>query len=76
MSDINTGNINYSLNKNDFYKIIFGNTFYYIPHYFVLFLFYVLYLHLCIGGGGGGEALPGPLGRQGPQAVRSHHDHG
>jgi uncharacterized protein involved in cysteine biosynthesis len=30
------GNINYSLNKNDFYKIIVGCTILFIPFYYIL----------------------------------------
>ena len=41
----NTGNINYSLNKNDFYKILIGCIFYYIPYYFVIIVISTIYLY-------------------------------
>jgi len=39
-----TGNINYSLNKSDFSKIIINNTFTFIPFYFVLVILSIAYL--------------------------------
>jgi hypothetical protein len=39
-----TGNINYSLNKNDFYKIIVGGLVFFIPFYYILVLISFLYL--------------------------------
>jgi hypothetical protein len=41
----NTGNINYSLNKNDFYTILNGCIFYYIPYYFILIIISIIYLY-------------------------------
>lgn len=40
-----TGNINYSLNKNDFYKVISGGTMLFIPFYYILIIFSILYLY-------------------------------
>ena len=40
----NTGNINYSLNKNDVYKVLVGCVSYFIPHYFVLIIISILYI--------------------------------
>jgi hypothetical protein len=40
----NTGNINYSLNKNDVYKVLAGCVSYFIPHYFVLIIISMLYI--------------------------------
>lgn len=40
----NTGNINYSLNKNDVYKVLAGCVSYFIPHYFVLIIISILYI--------------------------------
>jgi hypothetical protein len=39
-----TGNINYSLNKNDFYKILSGNIFLFIPFYFILIAISIIYI--------------------------------
>ena len=39
-----TGNINYSLNKNDFSKILLNNTFTFIPFYFILVILSISYL--------------------------------
>jgi hypothetical protein len=41
----NTGNINYSLNKNDFYKILVGCIFNYVPYYFILVIMSTIYLY-------------------------------
>jgi hypothetical protein len=41
----NTGNINYSLNKNDFYKILIGSIFCYIPYYFILVVASLIYVY-------------------------------
>jgi len=41
----NTGNINYSLNKNDFYKILVGCISYYIPYYFILVIISIVYIY-------------------------------
>lgn len=38
------GNINYSLNKNDFYKILLKNTFLFIPFYFILVILSISFL--------------------------------
>ena len=38
------GNINYSLNKNDFYKILVGGITYFIPYYYALIIISVLYI--------------------------------
>jgi hypothetical protein len=40
----NTGNINYSLNKNDVYKVLAGCVSYFIPHYFILIVISLLYI--------------------------------
>ena len=40
----NTGNINYSLNKNNVYKVLVGCVSYFIPHYFVLIIISILYI--------------------------------
>lgn len=40
----NTGNINYSLNKNDVYKVLTGCVSYFIPHYFILIIISILYI--------------------------------
>jgi hypothetical protein len=40
----NTGNINYSLNKNDFYKVLTGTLIYFIPYYYVLLIISVIFL--------------------------------
>ena len=40
----NTGNINYSLNKNDVYKVLAGCVSYFIPHYFILIIISLLYI--------------------------------
>jgi hypothetical protein len=40
-----TGNINYSLDKNDFYKILAGCVTYYIPHYFILVIISIIYIY-------------------------------
>ena len=39
-----TGNINYSLNKNDFYKILTGASLYFIPFYYILVIISLLYI--------------------------------
>ena len=39
-----TGNINYSFNKNNFYKIVTGGTLYFIPHYYVLIFISLIYI--------------------------------
>jgi hypothetical protein len=41
----NTGNLNYSLNKNDFYKIILGCSLSFIPFYFFLITSSSIYLY-------------------------------
>ena len=41
----NTGNINYSLDKNDFYKILVGCISYYIPYYFILVIISLVYIY-------------------------------
>jgi hypothetical protein len=41
----NIGNINYSLDKNDFYKIITGSVSYFIPYYYVLTFILLIYLY-------------------------------
>ena len=41
----NTGNINYSLNKNDFYKILVGCISYYVPYYFILVIASAIYIY-------------------------------
>jgi len=40
----NTGNINYSLNKNDVYKVLSGCVSYFMPHYFILIIISLLYI--------------------------------
>ena len=40
-----TGNINYSLDKNDFYKILVGCVIYYIPHYCILLIMSLIYIY-------------------------------
>jgi len=40
----NTGNINYSLNKNDVYKVLAGCVSYFTPHYFILIIISILYI--------------------------------
>lgn len=40
-----TGNINYSLNKNDIYKIINGNTLYFLPFYYILTIISIIYIY-------------------------------
>jgi hypothetical protein len=40
----NTGNINYSLNKNDVYKVLAGCVSYFIPHYFILIIISMIYI--------------------------------
>lgn len=40
----NTGNINYSLNKNDFYKVLTGTLIYFIPYYYLLLFVSVIFL--------------------------------
>ena len=40
----NTGNINYSLNKTDFYNILINNTFAFVPFYIVLVVLSLAYL--------------------------------
>lgn len=44
MPQQNIGNINYSLNKNDFYKIIIGGLAFFIPFYYILTLLSSLFL--------------------------------
>jgi hypothetical protein len=39
-----TGNINYSLNKSDFSKILINNTFTFVPFYFILVILSIAYL--------------------------------
>jgi hypothetical protein len=39
-----TGNINYSLNKNDFHKIITGSIYYFIPQYYILIIISAIYI--------------------------------
>ena len=41
----NTGNINYSLNKNDVYKVLAGCVSYFIPHYFILIIISMIYIY-------------------------------
>jgi len=41
----NTGNINYSLNKNDFFKILVGCTVLFIPFYYILIAVSSIYLY-------------------------------
>jgi hypothetical protein len=41
----NTGNINYSLNKNNFYTILIGCISYYVPYYFILVIISVAYIY-------------------------------
>jgi hypothetical protein len=41
----NTGNINYSLNKNDVYKVLAGSVSYVVPHYFILIIISMLYIY-------------------------------
>jgi hypothetical protein len=41
----NTGNINYSLNKNNFYKILVGCISYYVPYYFILVIISAMYIY-------------------------------
>jgi hypothetical protein len=41
----NTGNINYSLNKNDFYKIITGGIFLFLPFYYILTIISLLFIY-------------------------------
>lgn len=41
----NTGNINYSLNKNDVYKVLAGSVSYVVPHYFILMIISMLYIY-------------------------------
>ena len=38
------GNINYSLNKNNFYEILVGGIIYFIPYYYALIIISVLYI--------------------------------
>lgn len=40
-----TGNINYSLNKNDFYKIISGALIAFLPNYYILVFISLIYLY-------------------------------
>jgi hypothetical protein len=40
----NTGNINYSLNKNQVYKILTGSIIYLIPHYYILTIISLVYI--------------------------------
>jgi hypothetical protein len=40
-----TGNINYSLNKNDFYKIISGCFLLFIPFYYILIFISIIYIY-------------------------------
>jgi len=40
-----TGNINYSLNKNDFYKIISGALIGFLPNYYILVFISLIYLY-------------------------------
>ena len=40
----NLGDINYSLNKNDFYKILTGNLIYFIPYYYALLFISSIFL--------------------------------
>jgi hypothetical protein len=40
-----TGNINYSLNKNDFYKIITGALIAFLPNYYILVFISLIYLY-------------------------------
>ena len=40
-----TGNINYSLNKNDFHTILKGGITYFIPHYYILVIISLLYIY-------------------------------
>ena len=39
------GNINYSLNKNDFYKILSGSMYNFLPYYYVLIIISFIYLY-------------------------------
>ena len=41
----NTGNINYSLKKNDVVKVISGSIIYFIPYYYILVVISVLYIY-------------------------------
>jgi hypothetical protein len=40
----NTGNINYSLDKNDFHKILMNCIYCYIPYYIILIIFSIIYI--------------------------------
>jgi len=40
-----TGNINYSIDKNDFHKILAGCISYYIPHYYLLIFISIIYIY-------------------------------
>jgi hypothetical protein len=40
----NTGNINYSLNKSDFYKVLTGTLIYFIPYYYGLLIISIIFL--------------------------------
>lgn len=40
-----SGNINYSLNKNNFYKIISGSLFIFLPFYYIVIFISLLYLY-------------------------------
>ena len=41
----NTGNINYSLNKNDFYKIISGCLIGFLPFYYIVTIISIIYIY-------------------------------
>ena len=41
----NTGNINYSLNKNNFYQILIGCISYYLPYYYILIIISSIYIY-------------------------------
>jgi len=38
-----SGSINYSLNKNDFYNILYRNTFFFLPFYYILTILVSIY---------------------------------
>ena len=40
----NTGNINYSFNKNNFHRIVTGGTLYFIPFYYALVFISIIYI--------------------------------
>ena len=40
-----TGNINYSLNKNDFYKVLFGTFNIFVPFYYIIVFLSIIYIY-------------------------------